>query len=291
MFKGSLVALITPMLSDGAVDYDKLKQLIEFHINEGSNGLVIAGTTGESATLTMSEHSELIKRSVDMIDGRIAMMAGTGANSTAEAIELTQGAKESGAEACLLVTPYYNKPTQEGLYQHHKAIADAVDIDQYLYNVPGRTAVDMLPETVQRISQIKQVVGLKEATGDLERLRQIQELVTEDFVLLCGDDSATREFILQGGDGCISVTANIAPAKMAEMCRLALEGKAEEAEKIDQQLMQLHENLFIESSPIPAKWALSEMGLCNNVFRLPLTPLNSEYHNTVKAAMRAAGIQ
>lgn len=291
MFKGSLVALITPMLSDGAVDYEKLKQLIEFHIESGSNGLVIAGTTGESATLTMSEHSELIKRSVDIIDGRIAMMAGTGANSTAEAIELTQGAKESGAEACLLVTPYYNKPTQEGLYQHHKAIADAVNIDQFLYNVPGRTAVDMEPETVQRISEIKQVVGLKEATGDLEKLRQIQELVPEDFVLLCGDDSATREFILQGGDGCISVTANVAPAKMAEMCRLALEGKVEEAEKVDQQLMMLHEYLFIESSPIPVKWVLSEMGFCENTFRLPLTPLNEDYYQPVKAAMRAAGIE
>jgi len=291
MFKGSLVALITPMFSDGAVDYEKLKQLIEFHIKSGSNGLVIAGTTGESATLTMSEHSELIKRSVDMIDGRIAMMAGTGANSTAEAIELTQGAKESGAEACLLVTPYYNKPTQEGLYQHHKAIAEAVDIDQYLYNVPGRTAVDMLPETVQRISTIKQVVGLKEATGDLERLRQVQELVPKDFVLLCGDDSATCDFINQGGHGCISVTANIAPAKMAEMCRLAIAGKEAEAAAINQQLMMLHENLFIESSPIPAKWALSEMGYCENTFRLPLTPLNEEYHSIVKASMNAAGIK
>jgi len=291
MFKGSLVALITPMFSDGSVDYDKLKQLIEFHIEAGSNGLVIAGTTGESATLTMSEHSELIKRSVDIIDGRIAMMAGTGANSTAEAIELTQGAKDSGAQACLLVTPYYNKPTQEGLYQHYKAIAEAVDIDLYLYNVPGRTAVDMLPETVQRISQIKQVVGIKEATGDLERLRQIQELVAKDFVLLCGDDAATRNFILQGGDGCISVTANVAPTKMAEMCRLALEGKAEEAEKIDQQLMLLHERLFIESNPIPVKWVMSEMGYCENTYRLPLTPLNEEYYQPVKAAMRAAGIE
>jgi 4-hydroxy-tetrahydrodipicolinate synthase len=291
MFKGSLVALITPMLADGAVDYEKLKQLIEFHIEAGSNGLVIAGTTGESATLTMSEHSELIKRSVDIIDGRIAMMAGTGANSTAEAIELTRSAKESGAEACLLVTPYYNKPTQEGLYQHHKAIAEAVDIDQFLYNVPGRTAVDMLPETVQRISEIKQVVGLKEATGDLERLRQVQELVADDFVLLCGDDASTRDFILQGGDGCISVTANVAPAKMAEMCRLALEGKEDEAEKIDQQLMMLHEKLFIESSPIPVKWAMSEMGFCDNTFRLPLTPLSEENYQPVKAAMRAAGIE
>ncbi len=291
MFKGSLVALITPMLSNGEVDYEKLKQLIEFHIEAGSDGLVIAGTTGESATLTISEHSELIKRSVDMIDGRIAMMAGTGANSTAEAIELTQAAKQSGAKACLLVTPYYNKPTQEGLYQHYKAIAEAVDIDQYLYNVPGRTAVDMQPETVLRISTIKQVVGIKEATGDLEKLRQIQELVPKDFVLLCGDDSATREFILQGGHGCISVTANVAPAKMAEMCRLALAGKEDEAEAIDQQLMMLHDKLFIESSPIPVKWALSEMGYCENTFRLPLTPLSDDCHSTVKAAMRAAGIK
>ncbi len=291
MFEGSLVALITPMFTDGSVDYDKLKQLIDFQIKEGTNGLVIAGTTGESATLTMTEHNELLKRSVDMIDGRIQMIAGTGANSTAEAIELTQGAKDVGADACLLVTPYYNKPTQEGLYQHHKAIAANVDIDQILYNVPGRTAVDMHPETVQRLSGIKQIIGIKEATGDLERLRQIQELVANDFVLLCGDDSVTREFILQGGHGCISVTANVAPAKMAEMCGLALAGKEDEAEAIDQQLMMLHDTLFIESNPIPVKWALSEMGFCENTFRLPLTPLNNECHETVRAAMRAAGIK
>ncbi len=291
MIKGSLVALITPMLVDGAVDYEKLKQLIEFHVAAGSNGLVIAGTTGESATLTVAEHCALLKQAVEMIAGRLPMIAGTGANSTTEAIELTQGAKEVGADACLLVTPYYNKPTQEGLYLHHKAIAEAVDIDQILYNVPGRTAVDMLPETVQRLSTIKQIIGIKEATGDLERLRQIQQLVPTDFVLLSGDDSTTREFILQGGHGSISVTANVAPEKMATMCRLALEGNADEAEQVDNQLVMLHEHLFVESNPIPVKWAMQQMGYCDEYIRLPLTPLAEDCYPQVKAAMRAAGIE
>lgn len=291
MLKGSLVALITPMLENGAVDFDKLKPLIDFHVDAGSDGLVIAGTTGESATLNMQEHCELLSRAAKMIDGRIPMIAGTGANSTSEAIELTQCAKEAGADACLLVTPYYNKPTQEGLFLHHKAIAEAVDIDQILYNVPGRTAVDMLPETVERLSHIKQIIGIKEATGDLERLRQIQELVAEDFVLLSGDDSTTRDFILQGGHGSISVTANVAPHKMATMCRLALEGQEEEAQAVDNQLMMLHENLFLESNPIPVKWAVQQMGYCGETIRLPLTPFAPEYHQKLEAAMRAAGVK
>lgn len=291
MIKGSLVALITPMLNNGDVDYDKLKKLIDWHVEQGTDGLVIAGTTGESATLDMVEHKELIKRSMDMIDGRIIMIAGTGANSTKEAIELTQGAKDVGVETCLLVTPYYNKPTQEGLYQHHKAIAEAVDINQLLYNVPGRTAVDMQAETVHRLSKIEQIIGVKEATGDLERLRQIQELVADDFVLLSGDDSTTREFILQGGHGSISVTANVAPAKMAQMCAFALAGNENEAEKVDNQLLMLHQNLFVESSPIPAKWALQQMGFCGAAIRLPLTPLNEDYHQIVTTSMRAAGIE
>lgn len=279
------------MLENGQVDYASLKRLIEFHVDSGSHGLVIAGTTGESATLTMDEHCELLERSVEMIAGRIPMIAGTGANATAEAIELTQGAKKAGADACLLVTPYYNKPTQEGLYQHHKAIAEAVDIDQILYNVPGRTAVDMQPETVKRLSEIQQIIGIKEATGDLERLRQIQELVSDDFVLFSGDDASAREFILQGGHGSISVTANVAPAQYASMCELALEGKEEDAEQADRSLMMLHENLFLESNPIPVKWAMHKMGYCSEAIRLPLTVLAKEYHSQVEAAMRAAGIK
>lgn len=290
MIKGSLVALITPMLSNGAIDYEKLKELIEFHIKAGSNGLIIAGTTGESATLSIQEHCELIQRSSDMIDERIPMIAGTGANSTTEAIELTAAAKEVGVDACLLVTPYYNKPTQEGLYLHHKAIAEAVAVDQILYNVPGRTAVDMQPETVHRLSQISNIIGIKEATGDLERLRQIQELVDEDFILLSGDDSTTREFVLQGGHGSISVTANIAPDKMAQMIALAAAGEEQQAEAIDQTLAMLHEKLFVESNPIPVKWAACQMGLCEESIRLPLTPLSEQYYREVESAMRAAGI-
>lgn len=290
MLKGSLVALVTPMLESGEVDYAKLEKLIDFHVTQGSHGLVIAGTTGESATLDFEEHCEFLNRSREMINQRIPMVAGTGANSTSEAIHLTRCAKKAQADSALLVTPYYNKPTQEGLYQHHKAIADAVDIEQVLYNVPGRTACDMLPETVFRLSQVKNIVGIKEATGDLERLRQIQQLVPSDFTLLSGDDATTREFILQGGHGSISVTANVVPAQMAAMCTAALQGNASEAEKIDQQIEELHRILFIESNPIPVKWAVSQMGYCESYMRLPMTPLADEYHEQLLAALKSAGV-
>ena len=290
MFKGSLVALVTPMLAGGEIDYAKLEKLIDFHITQGSNGLVIAGTTGESATLDFDEHCEFLNRSREMINQRIPMIAGTGANSTSEAIHLTRCAKDAGADAALLVTPYYNKPTQHGLYLHHKAIADAVELDQLLYNVPGRTACDMLPATVQLLSQVKNIIGIKEATGDLERLRQIQELVSDDFNLLSGDDATTCDFILQGGHGSISVTANVAPAQMAAMCSAALAGQSEQAEAIDQQIADLHRVLFVEANPIPVKWAVHKMGYCDNVLRLPMTTLADEYQDEVLNALEAAGI-
>jgi len=290
MLRGSLVALVTPMMEGGDIDYAKLEKLIDFHVQKGTNGLVIAGTTGESATLDFDEHCEYLNRSREIINKRLPMVAGTGANSTAEAILLTQCAKKAQADAALLVTPYYNKPTQEGLYQHHKAIAEAVDLDQMLYNVPGRTACDMLPETVYRLSLIDNIIGIKEATGDLQRLQEIQQLVSDDFIMLSGDDATTREFILQGGHGTISVTANVAPAEMSMMCQAALDGDAEKALEIDNKIAELHRALFVESNPIPVKWAVSEMGYCENIFRLPMTPLASQYHETLRNALTSAGI-
>lgn len=289
MIKGSLVALVTPMLESGDIDYTKLEELIDFHVDQGSHGLVIAGTTGESATLGFEEHCDFLNRSREMINQRIPMIAGTGANSTAEAIHLTECARKAQADAALLVTPYYNKPSQEGLYQHHKAIAEAVSIDQILYNVPGRTACDMQAKTVSRLSTIENIIGIKEATGDLERLREIKQLVADDFILFSGDDASTREFILQGGDGSISVTANVAPAQMAAMCEAALDGNAEEAGRIDAQIEPLHKLLFLESNPIPVKWATTQMGLTGPTMRLPMTPLNVEFHDQLSAALKAAG--
>jgi 4-hydroxy-tetrahydrodipicolinate synthase len=278
------------MHEGGDIDYAGLEKLIDFHVQKGTNGLVIAGTTGESATLDFAEHCELLNRAYEMIGQRIPMVAGTGANSTAEAILLTRCAKQANADAALLVTPYYNKPTQEGLYQHHKAIADAVDIDQILYNVPGRTACDMLPETVERLSKISNIIGIKEATGDLQRLQQIQHRVGDDFILLSGDDATTREFILQGGHGSISVTANVAPAEMAQMCQAALDGDAGRALAIDRKIEELHRALFVESNPIPVKWAVSQMGYCDNIFRLPMTPLAKQFHEPLSNALNAAGV-
>ncbi len=290
MLRGSLVALVTPMLEGGDVDYANLEKLIEFHIQQGSHGLVIAGTTGESATLDFDEHCVLLNRAFEIINQRLPMIAGTGANSTSEAILLTRCARQARADAALLVTPYYNKPTQEGLYQHHKAIAEAVEIDQILYNVPGRTACDMLPETVERLSKIGNIVGIKEATGDLQRLHEIQQRVADDFILLSGDDATTREFILQGGHGSISVTANVAPAQMARMCQAALDGDEQVALEIDRQIESLHRALFFESNPIPVKWAVHQMGFCENIYRLPMTPLAPQFHEPVKSALTAAGV-
>ncbi len=290
MFKGSLVALVTPMLENGAIDYARLEKLIDFHVQKGSHGLVIAGTTGESATLDFDEHCELLNRARELINQRLPFIAGTGANSTSEAIHLTRCAQQAGADAALLVTPYYNKPSQHGLYLHHKAIAEAVEIDQLLYNVPGRTACDMQPQTVQQLSTVKNIIGIKEATGDLDRLRQIQQLVDEDFNLLSGDDATTREFILQGGHGSISVTANVVPQQMAAMCQAALDGKADKAAAIDAQISELHKVLFVEANPIPVKWATTQMGLTGPTMRLPMTPLDEQYHVQVHNALNAAGV-
>ena len=289
MFKGSIVALVTPMLSNGDVDYPQLEALIDFHVREGTEALVIAGTTGESATLSPAEHCDLLQRSYEIIAQRLPMIAGTGANSTAEAIELTSCAHKCRAEAALLVTPYYNKPTQQGLVLHYKAIAEAVDIPQLLYNVPGRTACDMQADTVAEVAKVSNIVGIKEATGSMERLADIKRQVSDDFALLTGDDSTTCEFILNGGHGAISVTANVVPAKMANMCRLALEGQAAEARAADAEIADLHRLLFIESNPIPVKWAVSQMGFGELNLRLPMTVLADEHQQPLKQALIACG--
>ena len=290
MFSGSMVALATPMYADGSLDWDSLHNLVEWHIEQGTRALVAVGTTGESATLNVNEHLEVIRRVVDQVAGRIPVIAGTGANSTTEAIELTETAAKCGADACLLVTPYYNKPTQEGLFQHYKTVAKAVSIPQILYNVPGRTAVDMLPETVQRLAAIGNIVGIKEATGDLERARVLLESLPNDFAIYSGDDATALDLMLMGGRGNISVTANVAPAAVAQMCEAALAGDAETARAIDQRIQILHKVLFLESNPIPVKWALKEMGRIEGGIRLPLTPLSSIHHATVREALRTAGV-
>ena len=289
MFKGSIVALVTPMLGNGDVDYDQLEALINFHVREGTAALVIAGTTGESATLSPEEHCQLLQRSYEIIGKRLPMIAGTGANSTAEAIHLTECAHQVGAEAALLVCPYYNKPTQLGLVLHHSAIAEAVDIPQILYNVPGRTSCDMLADTVAELSRVRNIVGIKEATGSMERLADIRRQVSDDFALLTGDDATTCDFILNGGHGAISVTANVVPAKMANMCRLAAEGRTEEARAADAEIAELHRLLFIESNPIPVKWAVVQMGFGELNLRLPMTELSEEYREPLRQAMIAAG--
>jgi 4-hydroxy-tetrahydrodipicolinate synthase len=289
MISGSIVALLTPMHSDSLeVDWDALKKLVDWHIEQGTDSIVAVGTTGESATLSVAEHAQVISVVVEQAAGRIPIIAGTGANSTREAIELTQAAANAGADACLLVTPYYNKPTQEGLYLHYKAIAEAVAIDQILYNVPGRTACDMLPETVLRLSAIDNIVGIKEATGDLERAREIIELCPEDFAVYSGDDETARELMLLGGHGDISVTANVAPKLMSEMCAAALSGDRDRALELDSKLAALHSSLFVEANPIPVKWAVSQLGLLPNALRLPMTPLSASHHEVVRAAMRSA---
>lgn len=290
MIQGSIVALVTPMDSQGAVDFDSLGALCEFHIEQGTDAIVAVGTTGESATLSEDEHCQVIKFTVDKVAGRIPVIAGTGSNSTTEAINLTRKAKELGANACLIVTPYYNKPTQEGLYLHHKAIAEAVDIPQILYNVPGRTACDMLPETIGRLAKISNIVGVKEATGDLSRVTKLRELTRPDFALYTGDDATSREFCLLGGNGTITVTGNVAPRLVHEMITAAINGDAETSEEIDRKLTGLHSSLFIQANPIPVKWAVAEMGLMQKGIRLPLTWLSDECFDTVRAAMRQAGV-
>jgi 4-hydroxy-tetrahydrodipicolinate synthase len=288
MITGSLVALVTPMQEDGELDWERLHQLVEFHIKEGTDGIVAMGTTGESATLTVQEHCEVIKRVAEQVNGRVPVIAGTGGNSTQEAVLLTAEAKTLGADACLLVTPYYNKPTQEGLYLHFKTIADAVAIPQILYNVPGRTAVDMLPETVARLCGHENIIGIKEATGILERGTQIRELCGEGFAIYSGDDGTGMELMLQGADGVISVTNNLAPRLMHEMCVAAIAGDREAATAINAKLDVLHQKLFVEANPIPVKWALAEMGHIGQGIRLPLTPLSESYRPVLRDALKQA---
>lgn len=290
MFQGSMVALVTPMREDGSIDFPALRKLIDFHIENGTSAIIAVGTTGESATVNVDEHCQIIKESVKHIRGRVPVIAGTGANSTAEAIELTRYAREARADACLLVTPYYNKPPQEGLYRHYKAIAEAVPIPQILYNVPGRTACDMLPETVIRLAPIPNIIGIKEATGQIDRVKQITQACGDRMEVYSGDDATALELILAGGKGVISVTANVAPKQMSELCAAALAGDEATARAIDERLMDLHKKLFVEANPIPVKWALKEMGMIEGGIRLPLTPLAEEYHAVVRQALRTAGV-
>ena len=294
MFTGSIVAIVTPMEAgvapDTVLDYKALERLIEFHIEQGTRAIVAVGTTGESATLTEQEHCAVIEKIVKFVKGRIPVIAGTGANSTIEAISLTKRAKEVGADACLLVTPYYNKPTQIGLFEHYKVIAETVNIPQILYNVPGRTACDMLPDTIIKLSSIDNIVGVKEATADLTRINQIREGTNSDFLLLSGDDETTKDFILMGGNGVISVTANVAPKKMNEMCMSALDGDAKKADKINEMLDGLHKALFIESNPIPVKWILNKLNLIESGIRLPMTWLSKTSEEELFKAMKQAGI-
>lgn len=290
MFQGSMVALVTPMREDGAIDEEGMQRLVDFHVDNHSDALIAVGTTGESATLNEAEHCQLLNSIMKMAAGRIPVIAGTGANSTREAIDLTRCAMEAGVDACLLVTPYYNKPTQEGLYLHHKAVADAVPVPQILYNVPGRTAVDMLPETVKRLASIDNIVGIKDATGDMARGRQLLDCCGDRLDIYSGDDATAMELMLMGGKGNISVTANVAPQAMHDMCAAAIAGDRETATAINAPLQRLHKSLFVESNPIPVKWALSEMGLISTGIRLPMTQLSAEHHETVRQALRHAGI-
>jgi 4-hydroxy-tetrahydrodipicolinate synthase len=290
MITGSIVAMVTPMREDGSVDHEALAKIVDRTIEAGTAAIVSVGTTGESATLDVDEHTDVIRRTIDVAAGRVPIIAGTGANSTAKAIHLTEAAKAAGADAALLVTPYYNKPPQEGLYRHFKAVAEAVDIPQILYNVPGRTAVDMLPATVERLAELPAIVGIKEAKGDLDRVRELVALGLPDFALYSGDDATARDSILLGFDGDISVTANVAPEGMARMCAAALAGDAETAAAIDADLAALHRALFVEPNPIPVKWALAELGLIDEGIRLPLVPLDPAFHAEVRAAIKAAGL-
>ena len=283
--RGSMVAIATPMLLNGEIDYKSLEGLIEFHILNKTDVIVSVGTTGESATLDFKEHESVIKKTLEIVNGRLPVIAGTGANSTSEAIELTRKAKELGADACLLVTPYYNKPTQDGLYEHYKKIADTVSIPQILYNVPGRTSVDMLPDTVYRLSSHPNIIGIKEATGIESRSKELLEKCAENISIFTGDDKTSMRDMLLGFRGNISVTANVAPNQMHRMCRFAINGNKQEAERINNMVDTLHDSLFLESNPIPAKWALNNMNLIEKGIRLPLTWLNSKYHKDLENAI------
>ena len=291
MFTGSIVALVTPMDEKGNVDRSSLKKLIDYHVANGTSAIVSVGTTGESATLGHDEHGDVVMMTVELADGRIPVIAGTGANATAEAISLTQRFNNTGVVGCLTVTPYYNRPTQEGLFQHFKAIAEHTDLPQILYNVPSRTGCDMLPETVGRLAEIKNILAIKEATRNLSRGHQIKELVSDDFILLSGDDATGLDFMQLGGQGVISVTANVAARDMAEMCKLAAAGEFAKARVINQRLMPLHNKLFVEPNPIPVKWACKELGLvAPDTMRLPMTPITDHGRDVVASALKHAGL-
>ncbi len=290
MLKGSLVALITPMEEDGSIDYRGLQKLVDFHVENQTDGIISVGTSGESATLDIDQQIEVIGRTVEMAAGRIPIIAGTGGNSTTEAVELTSRAAELGVYACLLVVPYYNKPTQHGLYQHFEFIAESVDIPQILYNVPGRTALDMANDTVVDLARIPNIVGIKDATGDIPRVADFVNKCGSDFALYSGDDATTLQFIIAGGHGCISVTANVVPGLMHEMCIAAIAGEMDNATQLNQRLDPLHTALFLESNPIPVKWALCEMGYVKKGIRLPLTEFSEKFHAQLKAAMSNAGV-
>ena len=288
--EGSFVALVTPMHTDGSLDFQSLEQLVERHIAEGTNAIVAVGTTGESATLTIEEHLRVIERVVQQSNGRIPVVAGTGANSTREALELTRAAQGAGVDACLLVVPYYNKPTQEGLYRHFMTIADGVAIDQILYNVPNRTITDLENATVLRLANQQNIIGVKDATGDMVRGRELIEQVPEGFKVYSGDDPTAYTLMSMGGKGNISVTANVAPGLMAELCRLAMTGQGEAARDLQDRLMPLHRSLFTQSNPIPVKWALAAMGLIPEGIRLPLTPLSADYQEPLRQALRSLSL-
>jgi len=290
MITGSLVAIVTPMHEDGSLDYPRLRGLIDFHIAEGTDGIVIVGTSGESPTVDVDEHCELIRVTVEQAAGRIPVIAGTGANSTAEAIELARRAKAVGVDACLTVVPYYNKPTQEGLYRHFRAQAEAVDVPFILYNVPGRTVADLANDTTLRLAEIPNIVGIKDATGNLDRGVELINRAPQGFALYSGDDASTCAFILMGGHGCISVTANVAPRLMHEMNAAALAADAVKARTLNAKLTGLHRQLFCEANPIPVKWAVHQLGLIGPSLRLPLTELAPQFHQQVRAAMQQAGV-
>jgi 4-hydroxy-tetrahydrodipicolinate synthase len=290
MLQGSLVAIVTPMFEDGRLDISSLNALIDFHVNQGTDGIVIVGTTGESPTVDFDEHCLLIKTAVSQVNGRIPVIAGTGANSTKEAIELTQKAKELGVDACLLVAPYYNKPTQEGLYQHFMAVANAVDIPQILYNVPGRTGCDISNDTTLRLAMHKNIVGIKDATGGIERGTDLILRAPKDFAVLSGDDATAMPLMLLGGKGVISVTANVAPKLMHEMCMAAFAGNVTLAREINAKLFQLHQKLFVEANPMPVKWVLAQMGLIKTGIRLPMVQLSTQYHDVLRGACQPANI-
>lgn len=290
MIQGSIVAIVTPMHPDGEIDYAAFDKLIEWHVNSGTDAIVVVGTTGESPTLSEQEHCDVIAHAVRKADGRLPVIAGTGSNSTREAVYYTEAARDHGADACLAVVPYYNKPSQEGLYRHFRTLAESVDLPQILYNVPSRTGCDMLPETVSRLADVDNIVGIKEATGDLDRIKQVISLCSDRLTVLSGDDGTALDLILMGGKGNISVTANVAPAQMHEMCRLALNGDREQASLLNARLAGLHNALFLEANPVPVKWALYELGYIDSGIRLPLVELNEDYRIPLREAIRHAGL-